>query len=352
MRKNHNKIASIIIVFLFSCSFLLFISLIDLKELSIKDFINGNIQTKIETQLKNNMPKRNWIIKIKTKFETLTLDKETNEVYRGNDGYLLKRFNNDLKNDEITMSLNNFQRQIEYVNLNLILSPSSITINNDKLPMFSYSDNELDSIKKIYKNILFNTIDIYEILKNNNNKYQLFYKTDTNWTVYGAYYAYYEYCIQNNITPISINDFDIEVVSTLFKGNLTKYVEHTSTYDKMHMFYLKNSNYKVSNNNILYDINKLNSNNMYEYYLGEERDLTIITNESTTSKKEIVIISDSYATSIIPFIINHYKKVHFININHYNGVISDYIKDNYYINDAIILFNINTTNTSNFTKIK
>ena len=101
-----------------------------------------------------------------------------------------------------------------------MLVPTSITINYNLLPKNAITYNQMDTIKYIYDNINFDTINLYNTFNEHKDDYQLFYKLDHHWTSYGAYYAYSEYCNHNNITPIKLGHFDIEEVSNSFYGTL------------------------------------------------------------------------------------------------------------------------------------
>jgi len=62
-----------------------------------------------------------------------------------------------------------------------------------------------------------------------------------------------------------------------------------------------------------------------------------ITNEE--GNDEILVIKDSYANSFIPFLTNHYNKVHVIDLRFYNTSITEYIKENN-IENVLFLYNI------------
>ncbi len=57
-----------------------------------------------------------------------------------------------------------------------------------------------------------------------------------------------------------------------------------------------------------------------------------------------MIIKDSYANSIVPFLINHYEKIHVIDPRFYKLSISSYIEENK-IKDVLFLYNMNTIDT-------
>ena len=59
------------------------------------------------------------------------------------------------------------------------------------------------------------------------------------------------------------------------------------------------------------------------------------------TNKEIIVIKDSYANSLIPFLVNHFKKVHVIDPRYYNLSITSYLKENPNIKDGLIIYNAN-----------
>jgi hypothetical protein len=44
----------------------------------------------------------------------------------------------------------------------------------------------------------------------------------------------------------------------------------------------------------------------------------------------------------VPFLVNHFKKVHVIDPRYYKTSISEYIKSNKNIKDALLIYNVNT----------
>ena len=203
-------------------------------------------------------------------------------------------------------------------------------------------------INNIYSKITFNTIDVYNTLKENNKKYQMFYHLDHHWTTYGAYFAYVEYARNNDIEPLDITDFDIELVTNKFYGTLySKSNDYSRDSDSIYLFNRNNNlevnyvyNKKVTDT--LYEKSYLDKKDKYGLFLDNNHPLIIVTNNDIISSKEIIVIKDSFANSLIPFLVNHFKKVHIIDPRYYNLSISAYLKENPNIKDGLILYNANT----------
>ncbi len=317
--------------------------------LSFFNLQSGKLTEGIENYLADHFPFRDFFMSVKTKTE-LTIGKEMiDDVYIGSDEYLIQNYQKPENGNKIVDVLNQFYGDMNYINMNLMLVPTSITINEEKLPSYAPTYSQVEEMNAIYSKIKFDTIDVTEALRNGNQEYQMFYRLDHHWTSYGAYYAYLEFCKSNNITPLAITEFDIQEVTDNFNGTLySKTNLYTLTPDKIHIFIPKNHNYEVNyvfSNRItdtLYEEKYLDQKDKYSYFLDNNHPLITITNQDIHNGKELLIIKDSYANSMIPFLVNHYEKVHVIDPRFYKFSIEDYLRENTNIRDLLILYNMNT----------
>ena len=362
MKKVHNRLIAFVVSLIILGLFVLFIFMpkVEFSEnenrylqsfpkFKIKDFIEGDFIEDLESYLADNFPFRDGFMSIKTLTEKVIGKEDINNVYLAEDDYLIEKYNNPQNNDKIIEVLNEFNETVNYVNMNLLLAPTSIAINKDLLPKNAPTYDELETINYIYNEINFDTIDTYEILKEKNKDYQMYYRLDHHWTTFGAYYAYTKYAEANNITPYSLNSFDIKEVTNDFNGTLySKSNDYTRKSDSIHTFTLKDISYEVNYvskeviKDTMYEDSYLTKKDKYSYFLDNNHPLIVITNKSINNKKELIVIKDSYANSMVPFLTNHYKKVHVIDPRYYKNSISDYIKENKNIKDGLILYNVMT----------
>lgn len=356
--KLSNKLITILIVFIiliFNITFIFskkhdFSSLEnryleELPKFSFKELFDGYYIKSLENYINDHFPLRNTFMKIKTKTDKILGIKDINNVYLGKD-YLLERYNEPKNSDKIIKKLDYLYSNLNYVNMNLMLVPTSISLYNEYLPMFSYIEDELESIKYIYDNIKFDSIDVYNTIKENSKYYEMYYKLDHHWTTYAAYYAYQEYCKTNNIDYISLNKFNIEKVTDSFRGTLySKVLDDSYKPDSIHIFSLDDTDYTVYYNDTkketksLYDYSYLDKKDKYSMFLDNNHSMITITNNKINSKTKLLVIKDSYANSMIPFLVNHYKEVIVVDPRYYKKSIIDYVKDND-IKDILILYNI------------
>ena len=362
MRNIYNKILALILslfVIIFFCVFIFNKSqkfsenenryLQQLPKFSINSLLKGEYIEKIENYFADQFPLRNGFMSIKTTFDKSIGKKDINNVYISSDDYLIEKYKKPINSDRIIKSLNSFYQNLNYVNINLMLVPTSISINSDKLPNNVEFKEQMQELNYIYDKITFNTINVYDTLLEQNKYYQMYYKLDHHWTSYGAYYAYVEYAKANNIKYLSINDFEIEEVTKDFNGTLySKSNDYSRKPDSIYLFIPKKHDYEVEyvfnkkKTDTLYELSYLDKKDKYSLFLDNNHPLIVVTNKDLNSKNEIVVIKDSYANSIIPFLINHYSKVHIIDPRFYQNDISEYIKSNKNIKDALILYNMNT----------
>ena len=315
---------------------------------SLEDLLSGKYTNNLEIYFSDHFAFRDEFMNIKTTTERMIGKDNIGDVYFAKNGYLLQNYNAPENTDKIVSILNKFHENNSNINISLMLIPTSISINNSLLPKNAPVINQYDTIKKIYNDVDFKAIDIYGFLKEKNKDTELFYKLDHHWTSHGAYYAYAKYREINNLAFININDFDIKEVSNNFKGTLySKVNDNSLKSDSIHIFNLPNENYRINYvkdnkvTNSLYNFDYLKKKDQYSLFLDNNHALIEIINNNLKDNSEILIIKDSYANSFIPFLANHYNKIHVIDPRYYRESITEYINENK-IKDVLFLYNINT----------
>lgn len=153
-----------------------------------------------------------------------------------------------------------------------------------------------------------------ESISNEPHKY--YYRTDHHWTTAGAYAAYFLLCNELEITPYPEDFFVKETPSTNFYGSsfrrsslpksmippdsivLYRYASDCELTLDFH-----NS---VARTGGLYDLDALGESDKYRVFLGGNYAHVSIKGSSSEQRKTLLIIKDSFANSLIPFLALHY----------------------------------------------
>lgn len=127
------------------------------------------------------------------------------------------------------------------------------------------------------------------------------------------------------IPPRSYDPKDLQTVSDTFLGTLHSRINLPMEADKIQIF-PRTNNRKVK---ITYDFAKeddsyyvpsyLEGKNQYGYFLDDNHAFIEIETAYAANGKELFIIKDSYANSLIPILAPHYEKIYVLDLRYYNG---------------------------------
>lgn len=310
---------------------------------------NGKYIESIENFITDHFPLRNELVELKTSVYHLAGQTLINNVYIADNNFLINKFDKPKNSDKIINIINKFKENNKDVNIEMILSPTATSIYNNLLPQNSINYNEKELIDYYYKNLNIKNIDIYNDLLMKKEEFQLFYRTDHHWTIYGAYFAYKKYCEENSIIPYNLDDFEKTIVSNDFSGTLySKTFYGKNNKDTIYAFNLKDSNFTVKylnkTTNSLYNNEHLNTKDKYSYFLDGNHPIVEIINNNLNTSEELLVIKDSYANSFLTLLANNYKKIHVIDPRYYNLSITDYINE-HNIKNVLLLYNVNNIDT-------
>lgn len=323
---------------------------------SIEKFINGKFQEEYEQYINDQMPLRDEWISIKSLSEYLLGKIENNGIIYGTNKRLFEKFDSfneeRLKNN--VEAINKFsQRYIDKVSLMIV--PNSYEIYREELPKGSQQVNQDEIINKIYsKSIYSNNINVLDEFINKKSEY-IYYNTDHHWTTYGAYLAYCNFIESIGFNSIDLSNYNSVILEEFYgsyfskakpfniEGDILTYYE----FDDLEMEIIGEKKYDS-----IYDISKMELRDKYSLFLRGNNSLTIIKNNKLQNNKKILVIKDSFANSLVPFLTQNFEEVQVVDLRSFNSKISDYMNENNFDN-VIILYNlINLATDNNILKIK
>ena len=71
----------------------------------------------------------------------------------------------------------------------------------------------------------------------------------------------------------------------------------------------------------VYDLGKLDTDDLYEVYLSGPRSLLTIENPNATTDNELIVIRDSFGSSIVPLLLRDYARVDVVDIRYLNAAL-------------------------------
>ncbi|MCM1136497.1 MAG: DHHW family protein [Clostridium sp.] len=318
-------------------------------EFTFEALREGKYTEKLQSYLSDHFPMRDFFMGLKAETEIALGKKEIGGVYIGKDGYLIEDYAAPKNTDKVVGQFEKFAESVENAEVSLMLVPTAITVYKEKLPALAPTRSQLETREEIYGRLSFPVIDCYDELMEAKKDNQLYYCTDHHWTSYGAYAAYTAYCGEKGITPLPAEQFEIREVSSDFKGTIySKLNDAKIEGDTITIFENPENRLTVyyedtkETADSLYNFEYLDKKDKYSMFLNNIHPLIEITNETADSNRELAVIKDSYANCLVPFLVNHYRKVYVFDTRYYKGGPSSFINENKRITDVLLLYNMNT----------
>lgn len=306
-------------------------------------------------------------------FEETTGEDETKSRYLMTDTAIYKETKTDADtNIEWTKGINRLHQALPGKRIIVMSPPSSYAFYADK----KYSTPKND--QKTGLEDMYNTLDPgiykanpYPYLEKLKDEY-IFFRTDHHWTALGAYCGYTAFCSALGIEPVKIDSMKKETYERDFLGSYYKQLQETAKArlieqhpDKID-YYVPKVNYKVTvyDDEILkngtsapmFDLDKVNLDadvtNCYLIFFGGDYPGIKITTD-TKNGKSIVILKDSFANSLAPFLTANYQYIYMVDFRKYNlqdrqdFSLAKFVKDNN-IDDVLLLMSFDLANNPTY----
>ena len=112
---------------------------------SVDNLLYNKFTSKYEKYMADQFILRNFWINVKSSTEILTGKKENNDVYLGDDKYLIAKFKKPSEDNlsEKLKAINTFSSENKKLSKYIMLVPNKIKVLQDKLPKFAPAENQL-----------------------------------------------------------------------------------------------------------------------------------------------------------------------------------------------------------------
>lgn len=318
-------------------------------EFTVEKLIDGQWGSDFEEYISDHFPARNFFTSADVYYMLCTGRNGANGVYKGKDGYL---FNIPVKCDDSKKNAN-INAVIEFaaktgIETKLMVVPSSGYIMDDKLPAVheEYADGSImEDIKKDCAGII-EAIELTDVFRERKDSVSLYYKTDHHWTSEGAYTAYCMWAKSEGIEPREKADFDIEKYDGFYGTAYTKSALWLEKPDTLEIWkYPSDVTVSISDGiqNTEYDSmffeNHLDESDKYPVFLDGNHGFERIINHGNPQGKRILLIKDSYAHSLAPFMAEECSMIDMVDLRYYFDSVSLLAEENKY-DEVLVVYGI------------
>ena len=318
---------------------------------------DGRFMAELKDFYTDQFPLRDSLVATKAKAELLLGKSENNGVIPGKDGYLIKRI------EYSEAQLAQLQENLDAVTafrdktdlpVTFAIAPRAVDVLDRYFPAL-YDNTRADAV--------WNLIDIYaaeqpllslrEPLRACVDAGKaVWYRTDHHWTTLGAYYAYTQYAAAAGLTPHTLDQFErVEYpgfLGTYYSSSgITSLAANPDTViayrpmgtNKMKMTMPDGTVYDWY---VVNDVSDYASSVKYGCFAGGDQPYNEVENPAITDGSACLVIKDSYGNAFIPFLVDHYQYLYWVDFRYYKGSIYDLVEQKG-IRDVVVVQNIYNT---------
>lgn len=318
-------------------------------EISITKVLDGRFQKKYESYLRDQFPGRDHWVSFQTDMELFMGKNEIHNVYIGKNHYLLEHYTEkEFDPQQISKNLQALEKFVgkakQNADVHVMMVPTKSWILREKLPAFAphYKEQKFyDALQqKLEKEDVL--ISVEPVLDAHKEE-EIYYRTDHHWTTLGAWYAYEQYTkavggdLQRAQGKKKFRCISKDFYGTTYaKINYARQADKIEIYepaDKLRVVY----NMGEKKTKTLYDFSFLKTADQYSVFTGGNQAVLEITG-GIKNGKTLLLIKDSFANSILPFLAEDYEKLVVVDLRQLN-VSGDRLLEMFSPTDILILYN-------------
>ncbi len=368
-KKQKGRISAVIIsviflVFIFAgCLLYVFLPKKDYSEtekrylasapsLSWSSVKSGKFSEDFEKFLADQTPFRSFFVSVNSYFEYIKGNNGSSGVYLCKNGWLIEKpFDESNRFDKNLKEIKDFTEKTN-LPVTLIAVPEKGALYEKYLPKNSlkfedekYINTLADEFEKSEKVDFINLGDSF--LKSENETY--FYKTDHHWTSDGAFEAYRLFCLSKGLKEPKESDYNVETYPGFYGTSYSTSCYTLTKPDEVKIYTCKENGgkakvtvtegKKVTESDDMFFRNRLDEGDKYTVFLDGNH--TRVDIKSGVNGKKLLIIKDSFAHCLAPFLAEQYGEIVMIDQRYYNGSVSKLIEEEK-IDEIAFIYGVNT----------
>lgn len=302
---------------------------------SLDRLMDGRYASDVESYLNDQFVARDLLVRVSASTQALIGLRERGGAYLGTDGVLLEKVvltPTELENaDRNAQAVKAFAQRMD-IPVDLALIPSAASIYPERLPSGAPSDDQSAAIRALYE-LAGGGLDVEGTLLAHKDE-SVYYATDHHLTSLGSYRLYQ--CLLPALTggeAKPLERYTPQTLSTDFYGTLYSKAPRFWVKPDEIVAYAPSDGVTVSafdgsqeTTGGLYHTEKLETKDQYAVFLGGNQPLVVIRSENAPEGR-LLIVRDSYADSLVPFLTADYAEIHLIDPRYYRQSVAQYAKE-------------------------
>jgi len=313
-------------------------TLAQLPEFSWEALKSGEFTEDVEAYFADQFPLRDSWTVLKARAEQAIGKKEFNGIYLCGDTLISKVETPEEGLVEKNLSYIQRLKEKAPVRVTLGLIPSAAEVWKEKLPAGADSWDQTALLGS-------SDVDFHTALTDHKEEY-IFYRTDHHWTSLGAFYGANALLETLGKEMLNIADFAPETASDDFNGTLysqsgihwldSDTIEYWAGEDGISVTSWRTGKPEAG---MLYDRSWLTVKDQYSSFLGGNQPLAVIRNEANVGEGKIMLVRDSYADALAPFLAQRFEEVHLLDLRYYRMPASMYAQQ-YGIDEICVVYSV------------
>lgn len=331
-------------------------------DFTIQRLLNGSFGQDVDTYLSDHFPFRKFWVGTNARYQLYTGRNGVSGVYAGKDGYLLETPIQD-PSGAAARNAARCAALAEQTGLpgTLLVVPSAGAVLQKELPSLhlSYEDEAILSQVWSAVNGKLQSVDLLPVFQGAEG--QIYYRTDHHWTSLGAYLGYQALCPDLGLTALPADSFRIDNYggfrgTTYARSGLWGWSSDTvqvwqGDESGIHVL-ISDGDAGTSEYNSMFFPENGAGDDPYTVFLDGNHGLVRITNANAETDRRLLIVRDSYAHCLAPFLAAHYAEIDLVDLRYYKHPVSQLIQERA-LNEILFVFGLdNLVTDTNFVFLK
>ena len=296
-------------------------------KITASSLADGSFMDAFETYTNEQIPFRNMFVRSKAVMVWLTMSSENDGIAKGDDQYLFDKV--PAKSDRISKNIAAIKNLAASSgrDIYIAIAPTSTWINENRLPTGmpvlderSCAD-DLERELAGYENA--HIVDLYDALAEHAGE-QIFYRTDHHWTTKGAGYAYECLAEHMGFEAKDISQYQKHEIPGFYGTHFAKYKGIFVPGDTLEYYDVPIKGLELEGRMVdnLIDEEKLAGYDKYAAFMYGN-DGRYVVHADKGAGRDLIILKDSYANCLIPYLVMDYDNITVIDPRYFGGSVAD-----------------------------